>query len=77
MKKGRMINCIASDREKMTSSHKLKHGVSKKTYEYGYGDCILYRIFCLCGKECGGWTIPDAENDFEKHIKEMKLSNKA
>lgn len=40
----------------------------KKTVEYGYGDCFLYRIYCNCGEELGGWSIPEAEEDFKKHI---------
>jgi len=49
-----------------------KHEVKKKTYQYRQvDDCILYRIICTCGKECGGWTIPDAETDFKEHILEV------
>lgn len=50
----------------------MKHAILQKTYEYGYGDCILFRIFCKCGKECGGWTKSDAESDFQNHLKEAE-----
>jgi len=50
----------------------IKCKVVRTTYEYGYGDCILYRIYCSCGKECGGWTTKKAEEDYQKHLEGMK-----
>ena len=48
-----------------------KHKIKDKTREYRqFDDCTLYRIYCTCGKECGGWTPQKAEEDFIKHMNE-------
>ena len=44
---------------------------SFKTYEPG--DFWLYQIECTCGKICGGWTIPEAKEDFKKHIEKEDI----
>lgn len=49
---------------------KCKEKQRFKTYEQG--DFYLYKIICICGKECGGWTPQEAEEDFAKHLKEQK-----
>jgi len=49
-----------------TKKHKVL--IRYKTYEPG--DFYLYRIKCGCGKEVGGWSPNDAEEAFQKHLKE-------
>ena len=49
----------------------VKHKIKDKTQEYSqFDDCTFYRVFCTCGKECGGWTPQDAEEDYAEHIKD-------
>ena len=49
----------------------IKHKIQGKTYEYRqFDDSTLYRIYCSCGKQCGGWTPQQAEDKFKKHISE-------
>jgi len=36
------------------------------------GDCYLYENDCTCGKTFGGWTPDEADNNFAKHIYDVK-----
>lgn len=46
-----------------------KHNIIVKFSQYrGFDDCTLYIIKCSCGKDCGGWTPKQAEDDYNKHF---------
>ena len=51
---------------------KKKHYEVRRYKTYEPGDFYLYRIQCSCGKEFGGWTPQEAEEEFEKHLNQNK-----
>lgn len=50
----------------------VKHEKINCRYSMHSGDCYLYENDCTCGKSFGGWTEKEADENFEKHIKEIK-----
>lgn len=51
-----------------------EHKFINKTQEYRqFDDCVLYRIHCSCGVECGGWTPQDVEESYKKHIEDVTV----
>ena len=51
---------------------KKKHEIVELETQYRSGDCILYKLKCACGKECGAWSEDEARERYKKHFKEAR-----
>ena len=44
----------------------------KRTYTPTPDDFILYQTHCSCGEIISGWSPKETDNNYNKHIEELK-----